>query len=59
MIEFKYLKKDEAEKLREKQEEATSQINRYSKFDDIKDIENLSKYIVIAVNDKVYVDRVD
>ena len=58
MIEFKYLKKDEKEKLKETQEEAKKQITEYSEFEDIKAIPNLSKYTVIAVNDEIYVEKV-
>lgn len=58
MIEFRYLKKDEAGKLTEKQKEAREQIERYSEFEDIKDIEGLSKYTVVVVNDEVYVEKI-
>ena len=58
MIEFKYLKKGEEKKLKEKQKEAKEQILRYSNFDEIKDIEKLNKYTVVAVNDKIYVEKV-
>ena len=58
MIEFKYLKKGEESKLKEKQKEAKEQILKYSTYDEIKDIEKLSKYTVVAVNDKLYVEKV-
>ena len=58
MIEFKYLKKGEENKLAEKQEEARKQIEEYSTFEEIKDIPNLSKYTVVAVNDKIYVEEI-
>ena len=58
MIEFKYLKKDESNKLQEKQEEAKKQIIEYSEFEDIKAIPNLSKYTVIAVNDEIYIEKI-
>ena len=58
MIEFKYLKKDEAGKLEEKQKEAREQIEKYGEFEDIKDIEGLSKYTVVVVNDEVYVEKI-
>ena len=57
MIEFKYLKKEETGKLQEKQEEARKQILEYSELDDIKNIPNLNKYTVIAVNDEIYVEK--
>lgn len=58
MIEFKYLKKDEADKLEEKRAEAKAQILEYASFEEIKSIPNLRKFAVVAVNDKVYVDEV-
>ena len=59
MIEFKYLKKGEEGKLEEKQKEAREQIEEYASFEDIQNIPNLSKYAVLAVNDKVYVEKID
>ena len=58
MIEFKYLKKGEEGRLQEKQEEAKKQIEEYAEFEEIKAIEKLSKYTVVAVNDKLYVEKV-
>ncbi len=58
MIEFKYLKKGEENKLAEKQEEAKKQIEEYAEFEEIRSIPNLSKYAVVAVNDKIYVEKV-
>lgn len=58
MIEFKYLKKDEEDRLEEKKKEAREQIKEYANFEEIKNIENLNKYTVIAVNDKVYIEKV-
>ena len=58
MIEFKYLKKYEEGKLAEKQEEARKQIKEYAEFEEIKEIPNLHKYTVVAVNDKLYVEEV-
>ena len=57
MIEFKYLKKEEAGKLKEKQEEAKKQIEEYGEFEDIKDLKNIHKYTVVAVNDEIYVEE--
>ena len=59
MVEFKYLKKGEENKLKEKQKEAKEQILKYSNYEEIKDIEKLNKYTIIAVNDKLYVEKVD
>ncbi len=58
MIEFKYLKKEEAEKLKGKQEEARNQIKEYMKFEEIKDIQDLNCYTVVAVNDEIYVEKI-
>ena len=58
MIEFKYLKKDEANLLQEKQKEAKKQIEEYAEFEEIKEIPNLNKYTVIAVNDKIYIEKI-
>ena len=43
MVEFKYIKKGEVAKLQDKQKEAKEQIERYSSFEDIKDIQGLRK----------------
>ena len=59
MIEFKYLKKGEETKLKEKQEEAKKQIQEYGEFEEIKELKNINKYTVVAVNDKVYVEKID
>ena len=59
MIEFKYLKKEEAGRLKEKQEEARKQIKEYMEFEEIKEIENLNCYTVVAVNDEIYVEKID
>ena len=58
MIEFKYLKKEEAGKLEEKQEEAREQIKEYGEFEEIKDLKNIHKYTVVAVNDEIYVEEI-
>ena len=59
MIEFKYLKKGEEESLAEKQKEAKEQIEEYAEFEEIKNIPNLNKYTVVAVVDKIYVEKID
>ena len=53
MIEFKYLKKGEENKLEEKE-----QIKEYGEFEEIKELENIYKYTVVAVNDKIYVEEI-
>ncbi len=58
MVEFKYLKKGEENKLKEKQKEAKEQIFKYSNYNEIKDVEKLHRYTITAVNDKLYVEKV-
>ena len=57
MIEFKYLKANEKDKLEEKQIEAKEQIKEYGKYEEIKAIEKLEKYTVVAVNDEIYIEK--
>ena len=59
MVEFKYLKKGENAKIEEKQKEAREQIERYSNFDDIKDIEDLHKYTLVVSCSNIYVEKID
>ena len=58
MVEFKYLKKGETGKLEEKQKEAREQIERYSSFDDIKDIQGLRKYTIVVASNDIYVQKI-
>ena len=58
MIEFKYLKKGQEKEKEAKQKEAKEQIETYAKFEDIIQIENLHKYTVVAVNDKIYINKI-
>ena len=58
MIEFKYLKKGEENKLKQKQKEDREQIKEYGEFEEIKELKNIYKYTVVAVNDKIYVEEV-
>ena len=58
MVEFKYIKKGETAKLEDKQKEAREQIERYSKFDDIKDIEGLRKYTIVVAENEIYVQEI-
>ena len=58
MVEFKYLKKGETSKLEDKQKEAREQIERYSQFDDIKDIEGLRKYTIVVATNEIYVEEI-
>ena len=58
MVEFKYLKKEEKDKLKEKQEEAKKQIEEYGEFEEIRNLKNINKYTVVAVNDEIYVEKI-
>ena len=58
MVEFKYLKKGDTAKLEDKQKEAREQIERYSEFDDIKDIEGLRKYTIVVATNEIYVEEI-
>ena len=59
MIELKYLKKGEENKIKEKQKEAKEQIQEYMQLDDIKNIPDLKCYTVVAVNDEIYVEKIE
>ncbi len=58
LIEFKYLKKDEENNLRQKQEEARKQIIKYSNKEEMKAAKNLKRFTVVAVVDKIYVEEI-
>ena len=58
MIEFKYLKKEDSNKLKQKQEEDRKQIEEYKEFEEIKELKNINCYTVVAVNDKIYVEKI-
>ena len=58
LIEFKYLKKEEKSQFEELKEDAKKQLLEYAELDEIKQIQNLHKYIVIAVVDEVYIEEV-
>ena len=59
MIEFKYLNKEKENELEEKQKEAREQIEKYCNTLEIKDIRKINKYTVVAVNDQIYVEKID
>ena len=58
MVEFKYIKKGEVAKLEDKQKEAKEQIERYSNFEDIKDIQGLRKYTIVVATNDIYVEEI-
>ena len=59
MVEFKYLKAGEEEKVPEIKKNAKKQIEEYSEFKDIKNIQKLNKYTIVAINDKLYVEKIN
>ena len=59
LVEFKYLKKEDEDKLEKMKEEARNQVIKYSKLEQISMIANLNKYTIVAVNDELYVEKVD
>ena len=58
MIEFKYLKKEEASKLKEKQDEGIKQLKNYAEIEEIKAIEGLRKYCIVTVGADVVVTEI-
>ena len=58
MVEFKYIKKGETAKLEDKQKEAREQIERYSQFEDIKDIDGLRKYTIVVAGNEIFVQEI-
>ena len=58
MIEFKYLKKGNRRNIQKAQEEAREQIIKYSNTEEMRQIEKLKKYTVVAVVDKIYVEEI-
>ena len=58
MVEFKYIKKGEVAKLEDKQKEAREQIERYSSFEDIKDIQGLRKYTIVVATNDIFVEEI-
>ena len=59
LIEFKYLKKANKKHLEETKQEAREQIQEYAKLEEIQEIKNLNMYTVVAVNDKLYVEKIE
>ena len=45
-------------KVEEKQKETREQIKEYGEFEEIKELKNIYKYTVVAVNDKIYVEEI-
>ena len=59
IVEFKYLKKEEKEKLEEIKQEAKKQIEEYTKTQEIIDIPKLHKYTIVCIVDEIYVDEIE
>ena len=58
MIEFKYLKATEKNKVAVMQKAAKKQIEEYGEFEEIKNISNLNKYTIVAINDELLIEEV-
>jgi hypothetical protein len=62
LIEFKYIKQEEFDKdnnlLKEKQDEAREQLEKYKQTEEIKLLPNLRAYSVVAIKDKLVVEEV-
>ena len=58
MIEFKYLKKEEKDKLEQVQKEAKEQVLEYARTEEMQEIEKLHKCTVVCVIDEVYVEEI-
>ena len=60
LIEFKYIKKEDysEEILKQKQDEARKQLEKYLSTEEIKMIPKLRSYSVVAVKDELYVEEV-
>ena len=60
LIEFKYIKKEDytEELLKQKQDEARKQIEKYKITEEIKMIPKLRSYSVVAVKDEIYVEEI-
>ena len=52
------IKKGEKAKLEDKQSEAREQIERYSEFEEIKDIYGLRKYTIVVAGNEIYVQEI-
>ena len=57
LIEFKYLKKKDEDKLEETKRQAKEQLLEYCNLERIKNIPNLKKYTIVAVVDELYVNE--
>ena len=61
LLEFKYIKQEEYNKnpelLQQKQQEAKSQLERYTKTEELKAIPNLRSYAVVVIKDKIEVEE--
>ena len=52
------IKKGEKAKLEDKQSEAREQNERYSEFEEIKDIDGLRKYTIVVAGNEIYVQEI-
>ena len=62
LLEFKYIKQEEYNKnpelLKQKQQEAKTQLERYNQTEEIQAIPNLRSYAIVVVKDKISVEEV-
>ena len=62
LLEFKYIKQEEYNKnpelLKQKQQEAKTQLERYTKKEELKAIPNLRSYAIVVVKDKISVEEI-
>ena len=54
IVEYKHKLK----RVEEVKKQAKEQIEEYANFEEIKQIERLNKYRVVAVNDKLYLEKI-
>ena len=61
LLEFKYIKQEEYNKnpelLKQKQQEAKTQLERYTKKEELKAIPNLRCYAIVVIKDKIEVEE--
>ena len=61
LLEFKYIKQEEYNKnpelLKQKQQEAKTQLERYTKKEELKAIPNLRSYAIVVIKDKIEVEE--
>ena len=59
LIEFKYLKDENKDKLLQKQTEAIKQVIKYANYDEIKDLKKIRIYTIVVVGKEVFIEEVN